>query len=227
MSKKLDFQSDRFYHIKDLYNNYFNLINTVIIVFIILIIALIYTSKVNFSKENTNTINIDIEESGITTEETSTTEPTENIAPNKSNQKSYVYISGEVKNTGVYELTENLRVKDLIELAGGITENGSLENINLAQKLYDEDHIVILSQEEILAQGVSETSTTTSDTLININSASKEELLKIKGVGEVTADNIIEYREKNGKFESKEDLKNVTGIGDKTYEKLEDQIKVN
>ncbi len=224
MSRKFDIQKDRFYHIRDFYNNHFNLINTVIILFIILIIALIYTNKVNFSNENSNTINIDIKDSGVTTVTTDSTKPLNN---SPTAQKSYVYITGEVKNPGVYELSENLRIKDLVDLAGGLTDKGSLENINLAQKLYDEDHIVILSHEEILALGITETSSTTSDTLININSATKEELLKINGVGEVTADNIIAYREKNGKFQTKEDIKKVTGIGDKTYEKLENQIKVN
>lgn len=215
--KKFDYSNDKLYHIKDLYNNYFNLINTIIIIIIILVIALIYTSKSNFEKELTteNEINITVDTS-------------EKEAIIETYEKSYVYITGEVKNPGIYDLTENLRINDLIDLAGGLTDNANIININLAQKLYDEDHIIILSNEEVISLGVTAESSTTTveNTVVNINTANIEELKTINGVGDVTAENIIKYREENGKFENKEDIKNVTGIGEKTYLELESQIKV-
>ncbi|MFV0518926.1 MAG: helix-hairpin-helix domain-containing protein [Lachnospirales bacterium] len=215
--KKFDYSNDKLYHIKDLYNNYFNLINTIIIIIIILVIALIYTSKSNFEKELTteNEINITVDTS-------------EKEAIIETYEKSYVYITGEVKNPGIYDLTENLRINDLIDLAGGLTDNANIININLAQKLYDEDHIIILSNEEVISLGVTAESSTTNveNTVVNINTANIEELKTINGVGDVTAENIIKYREENGKFENKEDIKNVTGIGEKTYLELESQIKV-
>lgn len=160
-------------------------------------------------------------------------------------EKKYIYvdIKGYVKKPGVYELEEGAIVNDAIKLAGGIKNTGTTENINLSKKLVDEDMIVVSSKSELKkANSCSTTtsvSTTTtndstlkqsttnqqSDAKISINTASKEELMTLSGVGEKTAEKIIEYRSTQ-KFETIEDLKNVSGIGDSIFEKIKDLITV-
>ncbi len=139
-----------------------------------------------------------------------------------------VEIKGEVLKPDVYVLKEGAIVKELIEIAGGITEKGSTSTINLAGSLR-EGMCIIVPDKEALGNmpslGVSSSAIGTSD-IININSASREELKTLPGVGDVTADRIIEYREKHGGFKSKEEIKQVERIGEATYNKLKDKIDV-
>lgn len=145
-----------------------------------------------------------------------------------------VYVNGEIKNPGVYTLKENSRVENVIKAAGGFTEKADKEKINLAKKLKDEDYILIdkkvdassnnsISNEEIKSKG--EGSSKKSQK-VNLNTAAKEELKTIPGVGDVTAQRIIDYREENGSFSSIEELKNVERIGDKTFEKIKEYVDV-
>ena len=110
--------------------------------------------------------------------------------------KIAVYITGEVKNPGVYYIDENWRLDDLIKECGGLTEDADLSEINLAEKLNDSDKIDI--PKIVLEESVETDNETTSEDegLININKASKEELKTLNGIGDTLADNIIEYREK-------------------------------
>ena len=167
--------------------------------------------------------------------------------------KIIVHISGEVKNQGVVELEENSRVNDAIEKAGGVTENAYMKDINLAYKLEDGMKIYIPSKEEVensknngtsVNGGVSSSNgyyscgentsgssninnkNNESNTKVNINTANKEELDTLPGIGGATADKIIEYRNKNGKFTSIEEIKEVSGIGDSKYEKIKDLIEI-
>ncbi len=144
--------------------------------------------------------------------------------------KFMVEIKGEVKKPEVYIMSQGSIVKDIILEAGGITEKGDLSKINQAKKLRDGDCITVPSKEittEVNKTFPQNNSLSKSgDEIININTASKEELMKLPGVGEVTAQKIIDYREKNGEFSSIEDLKKVDRIGDKTLEKFKDKIDV-
>ncbi|MBV4439493.1 helix-hairpin-helix domain-containing protein [Clostridium tyrobutyricum] len=149
---------------------------------------------------------------------------------NKSYGTITVYINGQVKNPGVYELKNDSRVEDLVKISGGFKDTADTYSLNLAKKLKDEDYIHV---DEIKKDGdgknnsnKDEKSGLSDNGTVNINKASKEELKSIPGVGDVTAENIIEYREQNGDFSSIEDIKNVNRIGDKTFEKLKDKIDV-
>lgn len=142
------------------------------------------------------------------------------------------YICGEVRNPGVYEIENGARIIDLLKVAGGQTENSCLEIINLARIVIDGQRIYIPSREEI---GDSNSLFFTEDSddygfpdngPVNINTANSKELESLPGVGPVIANNIIEYRSRNGSFKKKEELKNVTGIGEKKYEEIEKLVSI-
>ena len=149
---------------------------------------------------------------------------------NKQNSEIYVHIDGEVKNPGVYKMKIGDRVNDAIQAAGGLTENADKGRINLATKLRDEMKIHISKIGETNSDLSNESKDDNSDgnnsKLININTASKEELCKLTGIGENKAKLIIEYREKN-KFTKIEDITKVSGIGKKTFEKIKNDITVD
>lgn len=145
-----------------------------------------------------------------------------------------VEVKGEVRKPGVYILESGSRVKDAVDMAGGFTDSADTDSLILVKKLKDEDCIVIHKKGESANAAVSAASggiisgnsSSQGDDQIDLNTASLEELDKIPGVGPVTAQKIIDYREKNGPFKSIEDLKKVGRIGDKTLEKIKDKIVV-
>jgi len=144
-----------------------------------------------------------------------------------------VYVNGEIKNPGVYTLKENSRVENVIKAAGGFTEKADKEKINLAKKLKDEDYILISKRVDELSNNTSNKETKPKEEpsskepdKVNLNTATKEELKTIPGVGDVTAQRIVDYREEKGSFSSIEELKNVERIGDKTFEKIKEYVDV-
>ena len=143
-----------------------------------------------------------------------------------------VEIKGEVKKPDVYTLDENAIVKELIEAAGGLTENADLNNINRAKKLQNHELVYIANKNVINKEGTtknSELNTSNSqaisNNMVNINTATIEQLKTLNGVGESKAKSIIEYREQSGGFKSIEDIKNVNGIGEKMFGKIKEQIE--
>lgn len=148
----------------------------------------------------------------------------------KGTKMIVVEIKGEVANPDVYEISEGSIIRDLITKAGGLTNEANIDKINRADKLRDNQLIVIPNKNELSNANtninVSKEGNTAEDGIININTASLEELQKINGVGEVKAKSIINYREKNGGFKSIDEMKNIEGIGDKTFEKMKDQITI-
>jgi len=143
-----------------------------------------------------------------------------------------VEIKGEVKKPDVYTLNENAIIKELIEAAGGLTENADLSNINRAKKLQNHELVYIANKNDITKESRntnSESNTSNSqgisNTIVNINTATIEQLKTLNGIGDSKAKSIIEYREQNGGFKSKEDIKNVTGIGEKMFERIKEQIE--
>lgn len=152
---------------------------------------------------------------------------------NSSNISKYddrigVYISGEVKNTGVYYLKKDSRITDLINICGGLTEEADVSKINPAQKLNDSDKIIIPKKEENLnTESIEDTNESDINVQekININTATKDELTSLNGIGEATANKIINYRNKN-KFKEIEDIMNVPGIGEAKFNNLKDYICV-
>lgn len=143
--------------------------------------------------------------------------------------KIVVEIKGEVNNPNVYYLDEESIIQDLIDMAGGITDKGDLENINRAQELTDHECVVIPSCEEGNTHITSEETTTSigsNSDKVNINTANEAELQTLTGIGESRAQAIIDYREENGRFKSIEDIKNISGIGDKMFEKIKEHITI-
>ena len=136
----------------------------------------------------------------------------------------------------VYEIENGKRIADLLDMAGGASGDALLTAVNLAQKVVDGQRIYIPSREEvesgkyILPPQDSSTEGGTGDMFsnmaVNINSAGPGELQSLPGIGPVTAQYIIDYRNKRGPFRSKDELKNITGIGEKKYEKIKDAISI-
>ena len=156
---------------------------------------------------------------------------------------------------GVYEIDENSRVIDAINISGGLIEGANTSYINLSKKVTDEMIIIVYSNEEIESfkennkeiiyvekececpdnindACISEDKETninkeeSTDNLVSINTGTKEELMTLDGIGESKAQAIIDYRLKNGNFLNLEDLMNVSGIGEKAYSKIKDNIKL-
>ena len=145
----------------------------------------------------------------------------------KHDGKIFVDVKGSVKHPGVFETTKDKRVKDLIEEAGGLLDDADTSTLNLSQKVKDQMVIYVLKHGEKPKQ-MTESGTTSSSSgeVININTANKEQLMKISGVGKTKAEAIIAHREKNGDFKTKEDITKVRGIGKSTFEKIKDKIEV-
>ena len=162
----------------------------------------------------------------------------ENIEEKEEIKTIFIDIGGEVINPGLYELKENARVNDAIIAAGGVTDKADLTEINLAYILSDALKIIIPRKEEAqkeiskkFASINSSLMTSKADVsqvsgLVNINTATKEQLKNLEGIGDSTAQKIIDYRNKNGQFNKIEDIKNVSGIGESKYQKIKDDISV-
>ncbi len=139
-----------------------------------------------------------------------------------------VYVTGEVVSPGLYTLPPGQRrLIEAVDTAGGFTENADRASVNGALVIYDQEHIHVLPLP--LAPDSSSAGSqlgTTSGGLIDLNSASFEELQTLPGVGPTTAESIIEHRLANGPFTRVEDLVEVAGIGEKTFESLQHLITV-
>lgn len=173
-------------------------------------------------------------------------EPKEEIEKQENTkQKVFVDIKGMVANPGVYEVDKESRVNDVIEIAGGLIEGADTSLINLAKIVSDEMTIIIYSNEEILEKYKEEicvcdcplitnnacienniNESNKNNQKININTATKEELMTITGIGESKAESIIEYRNQKGNFKTIEEIKNVSGIGDTLFEEIKNNITV-
>lgn len=157
----------------------------------------------------------------------------EKSVANTKNKNIFVEIKGEVVKPDVYEISEGSIIRDLINKAGGLTSEANIDKINRADKLKANQLIIIPNKNDSSNVGsnlgtgdISNSVQATESDVININTATLEELQKINGVGEVKAKSIMEYREKNGGFNSIEEIKNIDGIGEKTFEKMKDKIGV-
>ena len=169
-------------------------------------------------------------------------------------QKTYqVDIKGEVMSPGIYTLPESARVMDVIEKAGGLTENGNTTVINLSKKITDEMVIIIYSNQEVadfkttkqVEEQVIEKciqkdqeslkndacipkefieQSSSEDTKVSLNEATLEQLMTLSGIGESKAQAIISYREQHGEFKEIEELMQVSGIGESVFEQIKDHI---
>ena len=143
----------------------------------------------------------------------------------------YVYVCGQVQTPGVYVLPEGSRVFDVFKLAGGLTAEAAPDYWNQAQVLKDGEMLYVPTAEEAKERKFDSNPTSHTDTddpnKVNINTASKEELMTIPGVGEAKALAILAYRQENGPFSSIEELMNVEGIKDGVFSKMKEYIEVN
>lgn len=157
-----------------------------------------------------------------------TSSSTEESQPADATSSVTVHVTGAVNAPGVYTLPEGKRIDDAVR-AAGVRAEANLDSLNLAQKLKDGQKIVVPVQgqtDQPAQAATSDNTATGGDAQVNINSATKEELMTLPSIGEVRAEAIIKYREENGGFQSPEDLQKVSGIGEKTYADLESRITV-
>lgn len=138
-----------------------------------------------------------------------------------------VYVCGAVVSPGVYELPAGSRIYEALELAGGITPEGVPTAQNLAAQIYDGQQIQIPTWEEYNAGWTPAETEEASGGLVNINTATKEQLMTLNGIGESRAQAIIAYREEHGAFSAAEDLMLVSGIKEAAFEKVKDYITVD
>ena len=223
------------------------IIGVIVIAVIIFMIINLGKIKEFENKDNDKMTNV---ESSINTDDDKSEENKEQKDDNSKEQivnggGIFVHIDGHINNPGVYEIKENDRIKTLIDKAGGFKEGYSIKNINLAAKLSDGDKIYIpsVSEEKVIennnnintnlsgkGQNVksdrNNVSIMKNNSKININTANMSELKQITGIGESTANKIIDYRENVGKFKKIEDIKEVKGIGDAKYESLKNKITI-
>ena len=135
-----------------------------------------------------------------------------------------VYVCGEVHAPGVYELPESARVVDAVEAAGGMTEEASDTWLNLAELLSAGQKVEVPSAAR--AEEALEEEEEAESGLVNLNTASAEELMTLTGVGEAKARAILDYREEHGGFQKPEDLMEIPGIKEGVFQKIKDQITV-
>ena len=224
------------------------IIGVIVIAVIIFMIINLGKIKEFENKDNDKMTNV---ESSINTDDDKSEENKEQKDDNSKEQivnggGIFVHIDGYINNPGVYEIKENDRIKTLIDKVGGFKEGYSIKNINLAAKLSDGDKIYIpsVSEEKNIENNNINTNSNSSgkgqnvktdrnnvsimknNSKININTANMSELKQITGIGESTANKIIDYRENVGKFKKIEDIKEVKGIGDAKYESLKNKITI-
>lgn len=215
----------------------------VIIIFIVSLVSGVFIGKLCFYGEDEENINTLPEVSAL------------NNSNETEEDRIFVDIKGAVKRPGVYEMNANQLVNDIIKKAGGLSKSAYTKNINLSQKLKDEMVIYIFTTTEIKKLKSTNDEKIITDTtckcetievnncitnptetnsnnkeetitkIININTASKEELMSISGLGDSKADAIITYR-KEHPFTNIEEIKNVSGIGDSVFAKIKDYITV-
>ena len=201
-----------------------------IIIAIIILVALVVSYVLSLDNKEVSAENVEITKTDVT-----------NVT-----SKVYVDIKGSVKKPGVYQVSADSIVWNVINLSGGFTKNAYTKNINLSQKVKDEMVIYVFSKNEMSKMNntvktdtacttnvinydncitTEKNATETSTSLVNINTASKEELMNVSGIGASKADSIIAYRIKTP-FSKIEDIMNVSGIGESLFDKIKKYITV-
>lgn len=150
----------------------------------------------------------------------------------------YVHVAGRVRHPGVYAFHDGDRVVDAIQRAGGARSHADLRSINLAELLTDGEQIVVgrtgAGGQPPVSSGTSTGGGSGSSGgglgaeggLVNLNTATLEDLDSLPGIGPVLAQRIIDYRDQHGPFAAVEDLMNVSGIGDSRFADLKPLVTV-
>lgn len=147
-------------------------------------------------------------------------------------QTCFVHVCGAVVSPGVYEMEEGQRIFEAVELAGGFAGEAATDYLNLAEPVRDGMRIFVPDEEQLQdesrsgLQGVAGDSAGDTLARVNINTASREELMTLRGIGKARAEDIIRYRQQNGGFKRIEDIMEVSGIKDAAFQKIKDDITV-
>lgn len=207
------------------------------ILIIILILVGIYVYNIRFNdkvEDNIETENIN--NAGLVDNFLDTNED-----KNEKENSIIVHITGAVKKSGIVKLNQGARIYDAIEMAEGSLENADLAKVNLAYILEDAQKIYIpyigeesenTEEQEYITSNFGNNSSIIQNTnkgesgKVNINTANQTELETLPGIGTATAEKIIDYRNKNGRFNTIEDIQNVKGIGEAKYENIKESICV-
>lgn len=245
--------------------------NKFVIISIIAVLSIIYiwsnkvTNRNSFSNseeliaENIEEEKEEVKKDNDLEKNEETTDSNEEIINDSENEendietenKIFVYITGEVNNPGIVKLSENSRIIDAINSAGGTTNNANISKINLAYVLKDGMKVNIPNKEDLknnnnfdyitMSSGDGKNDNTsenesslssqsdksnTNKSTVNINTATQTELETLPGIGPSTALKIINYRNENGKFSSIDEIKNVSGIGDSKFENIKKYITI-
>lgn len=159
--------------------------------------------------------------------------------PEGTRATCFVHVCGEVGNPGVYELAEGQRVFEAIAMAGGFGEEAAQDYLNLAEPVWDGMRLEVPNRGQVPATEwtapagnqtapgrIAGVQPGASPGKVDINTAAKEELMTLKGIGEAKAEDIIRYREQRGGFERIEDIMEIPGIKNAAFEKIKDDITV-
>jgi competence protein ComEA len=151
----------------------------------------------------------------------------------RSGRLVYVHVGGAVAHPGLYQLPDGSRVYDAVQAAGGATEQADLDSLNLASKVKDGDKVLVPARADPGADpGAPGAATaggggaTSAGGLVNLHSATVEQLDSLPGIGPSTAQKIIDYRTQHGGFRSVDELMDVPGIGPAKFAELKDQVTV-
>ena len=175
---------------------------------VLLIVAMLFDLTACKAKQNA-TFDLDAKD---TQEETKSSK--------EANTDIYVYVCGAVEQEGVYKLPAGSRIYEAVEMAGGFREDAATAEVNQAEVLQDEARVYVPTFAEAFADEAE------NDGKINLNKATKEELMTLPGVGTSRAESIIQYRDENGGFKSIEEIMLISGIKEGLFEKIKDLIKV-
>lgn len=177
-----------------------------------------------------------------TQEVTTVTEEEQQEQKPEEAQTCRIYICGAVSSPGVFTVPCGSILNDVVELAGGLTEDAPSDRLNLVYELNENISIYIPTRAE-LEEGITtdpliirtdyvwgneqeqQQDQNRNSNSININTATREQLMTLPGIGEATADAIISYREEH-EFTTTEELMNVQGIGESKYNRIKDMICV-
>ncbi|MCK9216366.1 MAG: helix-hairpin-helix domain-containing protein [Firmicutes bacterium] len=190
----------------------------------VLIIALSGTIYINHNKTSQFVLG---EENIAKTKEIDTIEIDEQISTEP--KMIGIHIGGQVKNPGFIWIEEGTRLYDALNYIGGSLPEADLDMVNLSKILSDEEKIYIPKKGEdasIDMTQYSETSNSSTNKMININTASEAELSTLPGIGPALSKKIVDHRDSKGFFKSTEDIRDVSGIGEKRYDGIKDLITV-
>lgn len=149
---------------------------------------------------------------------------------NRSPARVCVDVKGAVQKPGVYYFKRGARIQEAIRAAGGALPNAAMKDVNLAKELADQQIIYIPAEGEQVANqapaGTNAADPVTGKAPVNLNTATKEQLCQITGIGDKKADLILEYRQQHGQFKTVDELMQVSGFGEKTVAKIKEQVAV-